>query len=157
MHPDSQRNLAALPSTVRGRLQRLLQPRSVALIGGGACAAVIRQCRQLGYEGRLWPVHPSLAEIEGIPAYRSVGQLPHAPDAAFVAVNRNATVEVVRSLALRGSGGAVCYASGFAETGPDGRQLQRDLAAAAADMPSLGARILSCAETRRQLALATAG
>jgi len=138
MHPDSQRNLAALPSTVRGRLQRLLQPRSVALIGGGACAAVILQCRQLGYGGRLWPVHPRLAEIEGVPAYRSVGQLPHAPDAAFVAVNRNATVEVVRSLALRGSGGAVCYAAGFAETGPDGRQLQRDLATAAAGMPFFG-------------------
>jgi len=67
-----------------------------------------------------------------------VADLPESPDAAFVAVNRHATVEVVRALAARGAGGAVCYASGFAEIGVSGERLQSELLAAAAGMPLLG-------------------
>lgn len=127
-----------LTPTPRGRLLRLLRPRSIALIGGGACAEVIRQCRKLGYAGRLWPVHPALDEIEGLRVYKSVAELPQGPDAAFIAVNRQATIEAVRALAIRGSGGAVCYASGFSESGPQGRALQNDLTAAALEMPYFG-------------------
>jgi acetate---CoA ligase (ADP-forming) len=139
MHRDNLSVTTAPPATTAGkRLQRLLQPRSIALVGGDACAEAIRQCRRLGYDGQLWPIHPRLAEIGGIAAYRNVAQLPHAPDAALIAVNRKATIEVLQTLALRGCGGAVCYAAGFAESGPEGRQLQRDLTAAAGDMPFLG-------------------
>jgi len=64
--------------------------------------------------------------------------LPGVPDAALVAVNRYATVEVVGRLAAMGAGAAVCYASGFAEAGDDGRALQQDLLAAADGMPVVG-------------------
>ncbi|GGL57433.1 acetate--CoA ligase family protein [Wenxinia marina] len=123
-------------------LSRLLRPRSVAVIGGGTWALnVIRECRKIGFAGELWPVHPSKAEVGGLPAVPSVAELPGAPDAAFVGVNREATVGVVRDLAVRGAGGAVCFASGFAEsvaeTG-DGADLQAALVAAAGEMAILG-------------------
>jgi acyl-CoA synthetase (NDP forming) len=120
------------------QLLRLLRPRSVALVGGRACAEVIRQTRRLGFRGELWPVHPSSDAIEGLPAYRSVDELPGVPDAAFVAVNRHSSVEVIRALAARGAGGAVCYASGFAEAGAQGAALQAQLQRAAGDMPFFG-------------------
>ncbi len=120
------------------RLARLLAPRSVALFGTGPVEAVIRQCRRLGYGGELWPVHPTRDEIAGVPCVRGVDDLPAVPDAAFVAVNRRATVDVVAALARRGTGGAVCYASGFAESGPEGAALQARLVEAAADMPFIG-------------------
>lgn len=120
------------------RLKRLLRPHSVALIGGSACAEVIRQCRRIGFAGPLWPIHPRLTELEGVRTYRAVADLPEAPDAVFVAVNRNATIDVVRTLAARGAGGAVCYASGFAETDATGSELQRELTTAAARMPFIG-------------------
>jgi acyl-CoA synthetase (NDP forming) len=119
-------------------LARLLCPRTVALVGGGPCAEVIRQSRRIGFAGELWPVHPRLTEIEGLPVYDSISALPQAPDAAFVAVNREATVEVIRALAARGAGGAVCYASGFAESGAAGSELQSRLRHAAGVMPFLG-------------------
>ncbi len=119
-------------------LLRLLRPRSVALIGGSACAEIVRQCRRIGFSGRLWIVHPSLPELEGVPAVASVAELPEAPDAAFVGVNRHATLEVIAALAERGAGGAVCYASGFAEADPAGAVLQSQLAAAAGAMPYFG-------------------
>ena len=91
----------------------------------------------MGFEGPLWPVHPKRETVAGRPAFRSVAALPGPPDAAFIGVNRHATVEAVAALSRLGTGGAVCYASGFLEA-DDGGALQRALAAAAAEMPIVG-------------------
>ena len=120
------------------RLARLLVPRSLALIGGHPAETAIEQCRRLGFGGDLWAVHPTRSEMAGVPCVPTVEDLPAAPDAALVAVNRKATVEVVGSLAAMGAGAAVCYASGFAEAGPEGMALQEALSEAAGDMPVVG-------------------
>jgi acyl-CoA synthetase (NDP forming) len=123
------------------RLERLFRPKSVAAIGGAPAALVVAQCRKMGFSGEIWPVHPTKDEIEGYRCYRSVDDLPGAPDAAFVGVNRRLTIDVVKSLSARGAGGAVCYASGFREViSPDseGLALERALLDAAGDMPFLG-------------------
>ncbi|MHA1113711.1 MAG: acetate--CoA ligase family protein [Alphaproteobacteria bacterium] len=119
-------------------LSRLLAPRHIAVVGGREAAVVVRQCRAGGFSGPIWPVNPDRAEIEGLACYDSVAALPEPPDLSFIAVPRDATVGVVRALAARGAGGAVCYAAGFAEVGPDGAELQRELVAAAGDMPLVG-------------------
>lgn len=119
-------------------LARTLNPRSIALFGTSPAQSVIEQCLKLGFTGELWPVHPTRETLAGIKCFKSVADLPSAPDVAFVAVNRNATVDVVKQLAKIGAGGAVCYASGFAESGLDGIALQEKLVTAAATMPLLG-------------------
>ncbi len=119
-------------------LQRLLQPRHIALIGGGSAHEAVHQCQRLDYRGQLWPVHPKLKTVHGLPCYRSVHDLPEAPDASFIAVNADATIAQVRALAQRGAGGLVCYASGFAETGGAGVPKQQALLQAAAGLPLLG-------------------
>ena len=118
-------------------LSRLLRPRSIAVFGGAQAAAVIEQSRKMGYAGEIWPVHPTRPDIAGLPALRSVAELPGVPDAAFVGVNRHLTIDIVSELAALGAGGAVCFASGFSETG-DGSDLQGMLIEAAGDMPFLG-------------------
>ena len=118
-------------------LARLLRPRSVAVIGGTPAACVAEQLDRMGFDGLVWPVHPSREAVAGRRAFRSVSELPAAPDAAFVGVNRHATVEAVRELSRCGAGGAICYASGFLEA-DDGARLQHDLVEAAAGMPILG-------------------
>ena len=119
-------------------LTRLLSPRSICAIGGREAARVVEQCRRMDFAGAVYPVHPSRREVGGLPCFASVDDLPEPPDAAFVGVRRDRTVEVVRALAARGAGGAVCYASGFRESGEDGAVLQAALVAAAGDMPILG-------------------
>ena len=119
------------------RLGRVLRPRSIAVIGGRVATEVIRQCDRLGFDGPLWPVHPTHPTVEGRPAFPTVADLPGVPDAAFVAVNRAATVASVAALAERGAGGAVCYASGFREA-DDGDALQSALVTAAGEMPVIG-------------------
>ena len=119
------------------RLARLLRPRSIAAVGGREAARVIEQCERMGFAGELWPVHRQRQSLAGRPAFASLEALPGPPDAAFVAVNRVATVEAVGALSRLGAGGAVCYASGFLEAA-DGAALQGALVEAAADMPIVG-------------------
>jgi len=121
---------------MRHDLNRLLRPRSIAVMGSVWAENVIAQCRKMGFDGPVWPVHPAKAQIAGLPAFASLADLPQPPDATFIGVNRHATVSVVRELAALGAGGAVCFASGWTEAGAS--QLQDDLVAAAGDMPILG-------------------
>lgn len=133
-------------------LTRLLDPRSIAFVGGGAGARAIVQCDRLGFEGDIWPVHPHAETIEGRPAFRSLEDLPAVPDAAFVAVNRRLTVDFVRGLADMGAGGAVLHASGFAESGEEGAHLQRQLIAGH-DMPLIGPNCYGTINARSGAAL----
>jgi acyl-CoA synthetase (NDP forming) len=124
------------------RLDRLLRPKSVAVVGGGFFAPnVVKQCLKMGFSGDIWPVHPSKDEVAGVKAYRSLAELPEAPDATFIGVNRNLTIDIVRELRELGAGGAICFAAGFRETGSydaDGERLQQALVEAAGDMAVIG-------------------
>lgn len=117
-------------------LSRLLRPRSIAVMGSVWAENVIAQCRKMGFAGPVWPVHPTKPEIAGLKAFASLAELPGAPDATFIGVNRHATVEVVGELATMGAGGAICFASGWTEAGEP--ELQARLVAAAGTMPILG-------------------
>lgn len=122
-------------------LDRLIRPKTIAVFGGREARRVIEQCDLMGFAGEIWPVHPTQESVLGRRCYRSVAELPDAPDAAFVGVNRTLTVDIVRDLSARGAGGAVCYASGFSEAVSelaDGAQLQQALVAAAGVMPIVG-------------------
>lgn len=118
------------------RLDRLLRPRHIAVLGAGWALNVIEQCRKMGFAGPVWPVHPTKAEIGGLKAYPSLADLPEPPDATFIGVNRHATLEVVEELRRIGGGGAICFASGWEESGEAG--LQQRLVEAAGEMPILG-------------------
>jgi acetate---CoA ligase (ADP-forming) len=118
------------------RLERFLRPKSIAVFGSVWAENVIEQCQKMGFPGPIWPVHPTKSMIGGRKAYPSLKHLPGIPDAAFIGVNRHATVDVVAELSAMGAGGAVCFASGWTEAGEP--ELQERLIAAAGGMPILG-------------------
>jgi acyl-CoA synthetase (NDP forming) len=123
-------------------LSRLFRPKSIAVIGGGVwCTAIVEQCAKIGFKGPVWPVYPKADLLAGVDTFRTLGDLPGAPDACFIGVNRNATVNLVGQLSAMGAGGAVCFASGFLEAeaeDDDAAGLQQELLAAAGEMPILG-------------------
>lgn len=128
------RDLAPSPT-----LDRLLRPRSVALLGGAWAETVAKQLQKAGFTGTITPIHPTRETIAGLPCLRSLAELPDPPDAAFVGVNREATVDAVAQLSAMGAGGAVCFAAGFRESQDRaGAALQDRLVAAAGAMPVLG-------------------
>lgn len=122
----------------RANLRRLLKPRSVALVGGRTLAPSVAMLRKAGFDGDIQVVNPFQREIGGIACVPTIADLPDAPDAAFLSINRKLTVEAVRTLSARGAGGAVCFAAGFGEMGEEGTRLQADLVAAAGDLAVAG-------------------
>src|SRR5262249_55050249 len=130
---------ARLMSTPRA-LQRLLAPRSIALIGGAWADAVEAAGRVIGYTGQVWRIHPSRPSSAQQHYYRSAAELPAAPPhPASTAPPSREGPRTARALAARGAGGFGCSAAGFSETAsPEGARLTQALLKGAADLPFLG-------------------
>jgi acyl-CoA synthetase (NDP forming) len=124
--------------SIRDNLKRLFAPRHLAFVGGRSMARALKRCADGGFQGQMWLVNPQHPSLEGVPCVASIADLPCGPDGVFIATNRELTLSCVAELAAKGAGGAICYASGFAETGEEGQALQAQLLQAAGDMALLG-------------------
>ncbi|KQP15151.1 acetate--CoA ligase family protein [Pseudorhodoferax sp. Leaf267] len=117
-------------------LAAALNPQSIAIIGasenphkiGGRPIAYMQR---LGYRGRLYPINPSRRELQGLACFPSLADLPEVPEMALVIVGGEQTVAAVADCAARGVRCAVVIASGFGETGPQGRAVQDRMLATA--------------------------
>lgn len=112
----------------------LFMPKTVAVIGastkGTALPNVfIRRIREFGFDGAIYPIHPTAAEIDGLPAYRTLADTPLPVDYAYIMVSAAQIPDMLSAAA-----GHVRYAqvisSGFGEV-DEGKDLQQRLAAAA--------------------------
>ncbi|WP_344651666.1 GNAT family N-acetyltransferase [Cryptosporangium japonicum] len=113
-------------------IRRLMNPSAVAVVGvsrtpDGMGRAVFENIREAGFAGALHPVNPSAAEIDGVPAYASVRDIPGQVDLAVIAVPAAHVQAVVEDCAAKQVAGLVILTSGFAETGEDGARAQARL------------------------------
>ncbi|WP_137388413.1 acetate--CoA ligase family protein [Rhodoligotrophos defluvii] len=122
----------------RENIRRLLAPRHLMFAGGERNVEAIEIARRAGFPGRIMVVHPRRKEIAGIPCVPSVKDLDVAPDASFLNIPADATIEMVRELNEIGAGAAVLYAAGFSELPGIGQQRHRALVEAAGDMAIVG-------------------
>ncbi len=122
----------------RRNLQRTLNPRTVCYIGGSFLEHAINANRRMGFDGDVWVVNPKLDELAGVPCFKTVDDLPGAPDATFIAVNREMTNGIVAELDAMNAGGAICYAAGYREVGGVGVELEKELVANAGDLALVG-------------------
>lgn len=112
----------------------LMKPRTVAVIGASASGSnranlFIDKLRAFGYAGKIYPVHVSADEVEGMKAYRSVGDIPEPVDYAYVAIPAKA-VPGAMAAAKGNLKFAHITSSGFAEI-EGGESLQNELLSAA--------------------------
>ncbi|MDR7254517.1 acyl-CoA synthetase (NDP forming)/RimJ/RimL family protein N-acetyltransferase [Nocardioides sp. BE266] len=113
-------------------IERFLSPKSVAVIGASRRQDTIGHLlvRNLvfgDFTGRVHVVNPSADAVGGMPAWKSVAEIPGEVDVAIVAVPAEAVQDVVLDCAAKGVHGLVVISSGFAETGEEGRMRQRRL------------------------------
>ena len=113
-------------------VERLLRPRSVAVVGVSRAShsighTVLRHLRASGYTGSSYAVNPNATEIDGDVAYPTVGDIPGPVDLAVVAIPADQVDTVVADCAAKGVLGLVVMSSGFAETGAEGRASQQRL------------------------------
>ena len=113
-------------------IERILNPRSVAVIGcgrrrGGIGHELLRNILATGFEGPVFPVNPSARSVASVPAYPSVSAIPGPIDLAVVVVPQAQVASVVEECAAREVKGLVVISAGFAETGPAGAAEQQEL------------------------------
>lgn len=133
-------------------LDPLFRPRSVAFIGGSNLKPTMRYHQDLGFDGQTWIVNPKHTELFGYACVPTIEDLPEAPDLAFVAIRREAAVEAIAALRLKGCKAVICNAAGFAELGESGADIQVKLEAAAGDMPMLGPNSIGMANFLQPMA-----
>ena len=122
-----------------GSIKRLLAPRTVALFGSAWADAVDAAGKAVGFNGEVWRIHPKRPSTANVKYFRSIDELPGAPDASFVAAPAREVPNIASGLARRGAGGFVCFAAGFSETGTaEGRRLTSELVSSAGDLPFFG-------------------
>lgn len=116
------------------RYAPLFSPNTVAVVGASSSGSgrqnvFIRRIRDLGFSGAIYPIHPTAREIDGLPAYPTLGATPQPIDYAFIGIAGSAVPDV-----LMAGAGRVRFAqvisSGFGET-EGGTALQERLVAAA--------------------------
>ncbi len=117
---------------VRAKLDRLLRPRSVALVGASAKPGSLGDCvlanlKEAGYLGELHLVNPKRPIIHGRTCLGSIEELPAGVDCAVLAIPGPAVVESVRACAMKGVGSVIVFSAGFAEAGEAGRNAQFEL------------------------------
>lgn len=117
-------------------LDRLLRPRSIAVVGassepGSVSGLLLANLERFGYAGTLHLVSRSRDEVNGVRCFKSIDDLPVGVDVAVLLVPQVAVCDSVEACARRGIGAAVVFASGFAELGEAGQAEQARLSAIA--------------------------
>ncbi|MFG1225425.1 acetate--CoA ligase family protein [Xanthobacter wiegelii] len=118
-------SLPAISTSAPHWAQALLHPRSVALVGISddmtkTAARPLAFLRRAGFAGRIYPVNPSRATVQGEPAFPSLSALPEVPDHAFILTGTQAAITTVEECGRLGIPVATILAGGFSEAGPEG-------------------------------------
>jgi acetyl coenzyme A synthetase (ADP forming)-like protein len=113
-------------------VRAILAPSSVAVIGasrdpGSIGGRLFHNLIDGEFNGPVYPVNPSADVVHGVPAFASIRDVPGSVDVAFVAVPARAVADAAREAAERHVRGIVVISAGFAETGGDGPERQREL------------------------------
>ncbi len=118
--------------TTRATLQTLLEPESIAVIGASEDTSkpgglLVRNILLRGYSGELLLVNPKSDAVQGIRTYKSVEDLPVAPELAFIAIPARLVRQSLQDLAKKGTKAVVVLSNGFGEASEEGRQDERRL------------------------------
>jgi len=114
-------------------LETLFRPKSIAVIGASSNVDRIggRPFKHLlaaGYQGELYAVNPSHKLIQGVRSYPAISAIEAQIDAAIIAIPAGGVLDAVRECAQKGVRSVVVFTAGFAEMGPQGKQLQTEIA-----------------------------
>lgn len=143
-------------------ISRLIQPRSVAVIGASGDATKtagrpVAYLRKHGFTGDIYPVNPRVDSIDGLRCYPDVASLPSVPDVAIVLLGAERAHIAVRDLAARGTSAAIVLASGYTETGEEGARRQAQLIEAAGNMRILGPNTIGLVNLTDNIVLSASG
>lgn len=117
-------------------LYPIVNPRSIVIFGASNTfrrmgSMMLSSVQALGYEGKVYPVHPTETEVRGLKAYPSVMDLPEIPDLAIIVLPIDVVIPTLKDCGRKGIRHAIVVSGGFREAGPEGARRQKELEAAA--------------------------
>lgn len=118
-------------------LYRIANPRSLAFFGASNNIASmgtnqLLSVMSMGFEGKIFPVHPKEETVQGLKAYKSVLDLPETPDAAVMVLPTRVVIQSLDECGRKGIRHVIIVSGGFKEVGGEGVALQRELVETAA-------------------------
>ncbi|HEU5163644.1 MAG TPA: GNAT family N-acetyltransferase [Thermoanaerobaculia bacterium] len=113
-------------------MKSIFEPKGIAVVGASRKAGSIggelfRNLIRAGFQGRLYPVNPTTDEVEYIPAYKSVRDIPGDVDLALIVVAADYVEAAIDDCIAKGVRGVVVITAGFSEIGPEGRAREEKL------------------------------
>ncbi len=117
-------------------LDSFFAPTSIALIGASRDhekipGRLLAMLRKNDYPGKIYPVNPIYADIDGLPCYKSIAEIGAPIDLAVIIIPARAVLPALEQCAAAGVKNAVIISSGFAEEGGDSAAMQDAIAALA--------------------------
>ncbi|OKO77348.1 acetate--CoA ligase family protein [Bradyrhizobium sp. AS23.2] len=117
-------------------LDSFFAPASIALIGASRDhekipGRLLAMLRRNEYAGKIYPVNPNYAEIDGLTCYKSIAEIDAPIDLAVIIIPARAVLPALEQCAAAGVKNAVIISSGFAEEGGDSAAMQDEIAALA--------------------------
>ena len=118
-----------LQRQLHGALRPTFYPAGIVVVGASATPGklgfrIVQNLVDFGYEGKLFPVHPTAGSIYGCKAFPGVGDLPEPVDRAIVAIGAAGVPDALRQCAARGVKVAQVLTAGFAEWDDEGARLE---------------------------------
>ncbi len=128
--------MSSSPLDARGGIDALFYPNSIAIVGASEnidriSGRLLYYLEHHGYANPIYPINPKRDEVRSLTCYPSLLDVPEPVDLVLIMLAAEQSIEVVRQAGQVGARAAVVYGSGFAETGPEGEELQEQLSAAA--------------------------
>ncbi len=113
-------------------LNSLFSPKSVAIFGASNRVDAIGQIvfsnmLGSGFKGKLYPVNPKHAEVQGVKAYADIAEIRTHIELAVIATPPDTVPAIMESCGLHGVKAAVIITAGFSETGARGAALEQTL------------------------------
>lgn len=113
-------------------LEAIFAPRAIAVVGASPDErklghTVFRNIVENGYEGALFPIHPTADQVLGHKAFPSVSAVPQTPELAVIVVPPQAVIGVAEECGQKGVKGLIVITAGFKEVGSEGRKLEEQL------------------------------
>ena len=117
----------------RSPLASIFTPKSVAVIGatdraGSVGCTVLTNLLASPFGGPVWPVNPKRPSILGVPAYKSIRELPGIPDLIVVTTPAATVPAIIEEAVAVGVPSAIVISAGFKEVGESGKALERQIA-----------------------------
>jgi acyl-CoA synthetase (NDP forming) len=124
------------PAVSPQEVMAFFHPRRIAFIGASAQMGkwghiLMTNTVGGGFEGEIFLVNPKGGQIAGRNVYARIADLPAAIDLAVITLPADKMLDLIPQLSAKQIRHAVVITSGFTEAGPDGRDLEKRLVAAA--------------------------